>query len=232
MLVEYLKNLFNKAADQNQKNILTMASSIGGCLNLLDLGCDDGNWTAKVAKAAGAKVVCGVEIVQERALLAQSNNIEVVIGDLNKKIEINEASFDLIHANQVIEHVEDVDHFAEEVLRILKPGGYAIISTENASSWHNIFSLIFGWQMFSLTNMSSRRSGIGNPMSLHRGINATSKSWTHKTIFSLKGLTEFFAAHNFKIIQSSGAGYYPLPGILGSLDKKHSHFISILIKKI
>lgn len=137
----------------------------------------------------------------------------------------------MVHANQVIEHVADVDHFAQEVYRILKPGGHAIISTENASSWHNIFALLLGWQMFSLTNMSGKGGGIGNPFALHRGTAHEFKSWTHKTIFSLRGLSEFFGMHGFEVIKSTGAGYYPFPALLGSLDKKHSHFITILIRK-
>ncbi len=230
MCKEYLKQLFNKAAELNHSNILKLASSLKGCDNSVDLGCDDGAWTLAVAQVARAVSINGLEIVAERAALAKNSGVNVVIGDLNQPLEFKDGSFDLIHANQVIEHVADVDHFAQEVFRILKPGGWAMIRF-NASSWHNIFALLLGWQMFSLTNMSGKGGGVGNPFALHRGATHEFKSWTHKTIFSLRGLSEFFSMHGFEVIKSTGAGYYPLAGSLGSLDKTHSHFITILVRK-
>lgn len=231
MRKEYLKQLHDKAVELNHLNILKLASALKNIENFIDLGCDDGKWTLAVAQAARASSTHGLEIVAERATLAKNSGVSAVIGDLNQHLEFEDKSFDLVHANQVIEHVADVDHFAQEVFRILKPGGWAIISTENASSWHNIFALLLGWQMFSLTNMSGQGGGVGNPFALHRGTVHGFKSWTHKTIFSLRGLSEFFGIHGFKVIKSTGAGYYPFPALLGSLDKTHSHFITILIQK-
>ena len=231
MIKNMLKHVHNNVVDLNHSNILKLVSSIGHSENFVDLGCDDGVWTLAIAQAVGAGSVNGLEIVSVRAAQAKYRGVNVVIGDLNEHLEFCNESFDLVHANQVIEHVADVDHFAKEVFRILKPGGYAVISTENASSWHNIFASILGWQMFSLTNMSGLSSGIGNPLALHRGTAAEFKSWTHKTIFSLRGLSEFFGIHGFEIIKSTGAGYYPLPAVVGALDKVHSHFITLLIRK-
>lgn len=227
----FLEALHHRAEQLNRSNILKLASSLQKCPNFLDLGCDEGTWSLAVASEVGAARVCGIEIVAERAELARSRGVSVVIGDLNQRLEFEDESFYVVHANQVIEHVADVDHFAQEVFRILRPGGWAIISTENASSWHNILALLLGWQMFSLTNMSGKMGGVGNPFALHRGTTHEFKSWTHKTIFSLRGLSEFFGVHGFEVIKSTGAGYYPFPALLGSLDKTHSHYITILARK-
>jgi hypothetical protein len=88
-----------------------------------------------------------------------------------------------------------------------------------------------GWQMFSLSNLSERRLGIGNPMALHRGEGNHLKSWTHKVIFSYRGLKEFFEAHGFKNLRLLGAGYYPLPGVFAALDVRHSHFLALRAEK-
>lgn len=85
---------------------------------------------------------------------------------MNKGIALENESIDVVFSNQVIEHLYETDKFISEIYRILKPGGYAVISTENLSSWHNIFALILGWQPFSLSNISSLRSSIGNPFGL------------------------------------------------------------------
>ena len=66
--------------------------------------------------------------------------------DLNKKFPIKDNSVDVVVSDQVIEHLTDVvDNFVKEIFRILKPEGYAVISTENLSSWNNLFALLFGY---------------------------------------------------------------------------------------
>src|SRR5207237_1346369 len=82
---------------------------------------------------------------------------------LNADIPIRDESFDAISSNQVIEHLSDTDIFLAESFRVLRPGGHVVVSTENMSSWHNLAALLLGWQAFSLTNITDKRSGIGNP---------------------------------------------------------------------
>jgi 2-polyprenyl-3-methyl-5-hydroxy-6-metoxy-1,4-benzoquinol methylase len=50
-----------------------------------------------------------------------------------------ERAFDVIYSFQVIEHVPDLHAFAGGVARMLKPGGLAVIGTENH---HNIWTVI------------------------------------------------------------------------------------------
>lgn len=216
--------------DLNHRNILeSCAGNHGG--TLLDLGCDDGTWTLELVEAAKCTSVLGVEIVQQRADAARAKGIEVMIADLADPLPLSEACFDVVHANQVIEHVPDIDLFASEIFRVLRPGGIAVVSTENASSWHNVISVALGWQMFSLTNLSGRRLGIGNPLALHRGEADHLKTWTHKVIFSYRGLIEFFEAHGFLVQQIHGAGYHPLPAWVGKVDVRHAHFLTAQVKK-
>lgn len=230
MLKKIFHTLFNTAMNMNRMNILALVESRPGAL-LLDLGCDDGGWTRKLADKMQTDKVFGVEIVRERGELAMAKNISVSFADLSGTLPYNNGDFDVIHANQVIEHVPDIDHFLEEIHRLLKPDGIAILSTENGSSWHNIFASVMGWQIFSLTNLSGKKLGIGNPLAIHRGKNDHLKSWTHKVIFNYRGLIEFCEAHGFVVEKVLGAGYYPFPSTLGKWDPRHAHFLSIRIRK-
>lgn len=198
---------------------------------LLDLGCDDGAITVKMAKKIKTNNIYGVEIVDSRIKMAEKRQITVKKFDLNNKFDFQDNSIDVIHANQVIEHLHNTDNFLIEMYRVLERGGYGVISTENASSWCNIFASIMGWQIFSLTNFSSIKQGIGNPFSLHRGDVSDLKSWNHVRILNIRGLKEYFEAAGFKVDKISGAGYFPLPGWLGNIDKVHSHFITFKIRK-
>lgn len=118
-----------------------------------------------------------------------------------------------------------------EIYRVVMLNGYVIISTENLASWHNIFSLLFGWQPFSATNYLP--GSIGNPLALWKNYESSiDKSWCHDKLWAYRGLIELFEKYNFKIVKVKGAGYYPLPSFLGNIDKKHCHWITIKARKI
>ncbi|MCI4626240.1 MAG: class I SAM-dependent methyltransferase [Candidatus Magnetoovum sp. WYHC-5] len=225
-----LNKMFDSAMAMNKANILSLVDSPNNSqCAFLDLGCDDGAWTMEVAKKIATNDVTGLDIVNERIEKAKANGVNAIKGNLNEPLPFADEAFHVIHANQVIEHVANIDLFVSEVRRVLKPGGYVLISTENGSSWHNLFAALMGWQMFSLTNVSNKLSGIGNPLALHRKESdfITLSSWTHKTIFNYLGLKELFEVYGFEKISIKGAGYYPLPAVLGNFDVRHAHFITL-----
>ncbi len=229
MLKKLLGSMFHSAAMLNQSNILDLIP-VGK--KVMDLGCDDGVWSKQVAGRAQAQEIHGIELNEVAARKAQAQGLQVKIADLNLKLPYNDNTFDVVHANQVIEHVPNIDHFAKEAARILKPGGSLIVSTENGSSWHNVFAAVMGWQIFSLTNLSSLQSGIGNPLALHRNTSDFTATWTHKVIFNYRGLIEFIELHGFSEITVKGAGYYPFPSFVGQWDPRHAHFITLRAKKV
>jgi SAM-dependent methyltransferase len=230
ILKEILYSMYNKSVELNHRNIFSLfEDNINS--NFLDLGCDDGILTKKLAKKINTANIYGVEIVDERIRIAENNKIIVKKFDLNEKFDFNDSFFDVIHANQVIEHLYNSDNFISEIYRILKPGGYAVISTENASSWCNIFASIMGWQIFSLTNISLKKLGIGNPLSFYRNNSTKLESWNHIRIYNIRGLKEYFEVFGFKIDKIMGSGYFPFPAAIGNIDKTHCHFMTFKIKK-
>lgn len=210
---------------QNMENIVELARADPNPESMLDLGCDAGSRTSWIAERTGVREVHGVEISPDRAELAASRGVDVRVADLSERFPYDDASFDLVVSNQVIEHVEDTDNFVREAYRVLKPGHTAVISTENLASWHNVASLVLGWQPFSLSNVSEEAMAIGNPLGIHRG--ETGEVRGHLRVFAYRGLAELFAAHGFVVDEIRGAGYYPLPGRLARIDPRHAAFITI-----
>ena len=226
----FLESMYINASDLNRQNILDLLDK-DATATLLDVGCDDGYWSLKDAESVGTTKVFGVDVVEERLAIANDKGVDAVKADITEGLPYEDNYFDVIVSNQVIEHVANIDKFCAEIFRLLKSGGYAIVSTENASSWVNVFAVAMGWQMFSLTNLSSEYLGLGNPLAQQRGKKLDLPSWSHKTIFSYLGLRELFEAYGFKVETVAGAGYFPLPAGLGKVDPRHAHFITIKVTK-
>lgn len=140
----YLQALWDKAEEVKNNNILSMLEYNPDAV-LLDCGCGDGELTLKVASKIGTQNVFGIEIAKELVNKAKQKEINVKQADLNKGgFPFDSESIDVVCANQVIEHLYNTDNFISEIYRLLSRRGYAVISTENLTSWHNIASLFFG----------------------------------------------------------------------------------------
>jgi SAM-dependent methyltransferase len=200
---------------------------------LLDVGCDDGAWTEELRRRLGIppQQVKGVEVVPERAERARERGFDVRSADLDESWPFEAGSVDVVHANQVIEHVRRLDHFVDEVRRVLVPGGRFVFCTENLASWHNVAALALGYQPFSATNVSNLRP-IGNRFALHAQEPPAGESWLHVHVLTLTALRDLLVAHGLAVEAAWGTGYHPLPGRLAAslarLDPRHAHFIAVV----
>ena len=81
---------------------------VDASVRLLDVGCEDGAWTERLRTKVGipAGQVSGLEIVPELAARSRERGFEVRTGDLDAPWPFADAAFDIVHANQVIEHVQ------------------------------------------------------------------------------------------------------------------------------
>jgi 2-polyprenyl-3-methyl-5-hydroxy-6-metoxy-1,4-benzoquinol methylase len=212
------------ACKSNRDNILKLLEKDEHA-SLLDLGCGEGTWTLAVAERIGTKEIHGVEIAEDLIEKAVQKGLVVVRSDLNERFPFDSNFFDVVHANQVIEHVVILDSFVEEIYRVLKPGGYVILSTENLSSFDNLLALFLGQQAFSQS--ISERKVLGNIFSPMYGVTLQERQFTHKIIFTYFGLQQLLKSYNFYIERILTAGY----GFLARVDPVHARFMVIKARK-
>jgi SAM-dependent methyltransferase len=205
---DYLRRTFEATEEVNRQAILCACTPRPGA-TLLDLGCAGGAVTMRVAERVGAGRVIGAELVEHLAAAAEERGIEVLRADLGRPLPLGDASVDVVHSNQVIEHLQATDLFMREIRRVLRPDGYAVVSTNNLSSLHNIVSLALGLQP-TPCHVSDEVIGLGNPANFARGAGGAAGQM-HLRIFTAKALAELAEHHGLRVDLARTAGFYPLP---------------------
>jgi 2-polyprenyl-3-methyl-5-hydroxy-6-metoxy-1,4-benzoquinol methylase len=105
---------------------------------LLDVGCGIGRFREFSADLATDYV--GVDVVRHPALAAGA---KFQRADLDREgIPVPAASADIVAAIETIEHLESPYGFVRELFRIVKPGGWVLITTPNQLSVLSLLSLI------------------------------------------------------------------------------------------
>lgn len=108
--------------------------------NVLDVGCGIGGLSKLMAEKGFD--VHAIDVIDQSIKIAQEfNNVEgktrYEVRDLLKN-PFPENSFDCVTFLETVEHVENPATYLREFYRILKPGGFLILSTPNATSLKNI----------------------------------------------------------------------------------------------
>lgn len=115
---------------------------IGKGKKVLDLGCRDGMLTQSYADG---NQVLGVDIDQKALqILRDKLGIETKWLDLNAEWPFAPASYDVIVACEIMEHLFFVDQFLKNVFSALKPGGLFIGSVPNSFRMRNRLKFLFG----------------------------------------------------------------------------------------
>ncbi|HEY3185399.1 MAG TPA: methyltransferase domain-containing protein [Gaiellaceae bacterium] len=231
-LTGYLYDTYRASERRNKERILELATPLAGA-RLLDLGCNDGTFTVELARTIGAAESHGVEFVAPLAAEAAARGVQVASHDLNGRLPYDDDSFDVVHSNQVIEHLEKTDVFVKEIRRVLRTTGYAIVSTNNLASWHNVFSLLLGMQPTPCH--VSDELVVGNRFDPKRGREHPEKGFTHLRVFAFEGLKELLELHGLAVEKLVTSGYYPFPpraaDVLCRLDRRHGAFLIARVRR-
>jgi 2-polyprenyl-3-methyl-5-hydroxy-6-metoxy-1,4-benzoquinol methylase len=115
-----------------------LAANLQG--NVLDYGAGVGHLARRLLALERFETVTGADIFPAPADLAPM--VGWIEQDLNLPLPVNENSFDVVVAAEVIEHLENPRFMIREIFRVLRKGGMALITTPNNESWRSLVALL------------------------------------------------------------------------------------------
>ena len=164
-------------------------------LRILDVGCGPGTITAGLADRVPQGHVTGIDAApdvldQAREAAAQRDNVDFTTGDVYA-LDYPDATFCVVHAHQVLQHLGDPVRALTEMRRVTKPGGLiaARDGDYGAMVWYPAIPALDDWM--TLYHKVARGNG-GEPDAGRRlhawarqagltDVTATTSTWTYAT---------------------------------------------------
>lgn len=94
--------------------------------DILEIGCSAGPLQKQLGKD-GFTSLTGIDISETAILLAKHRGIQNVSVMDGAKLDFPDASFDVVIASDVLEHIEDENQAVREWKRVLRPGGCMLV---------------------------------------------------------------------------------------------------------
>jgi SAM-dependent methyltransferase len=186
--------VLGELTQQTLRELRRIRDRAGTPLDLLDVGCWDGETTMRYAQVLGGSAR-GVEVFEPQLLAARARGVDAAHVDLEVgTFPWPDESVDVVVSNQVFEHLKNVWLPMSEVARVLRPGGYFVFSVPNLASFHNRIMLAFGHQPSSIRTFGPHIRGL-----------------------TYRQTREYLEYGRFlEVDRAVGIGFYPLPVALAT----------------
>ncbi len=186
----------------------------GKTIRILDIGCGKGYDLANIKEgirsmnAAITVELYGIEYVPRSIQESKEKGITVYTLDLERdRIPVEDMFFDIVIANQILEHTKEIFWICSEISRALMSGGIFIAGMPNLAAFHNRLLLLFGEQPTSLEILSAHVRG-----------------------YTIPGFKRFIQADNyFRVLETRGSNLYPFPPILSKALSRIFRGLSVTI---
>lgn len=168
-----------RSAGRREFHILDLGAGNGEDLRNVRVGCPGANLSLH-----------GVECRPGNIEVARASGIAIHELDIERDpIPARGGAFDVVIANQILEHTKEIFWVFSEISRVLRPGGLCIVGVPNLAALHNRFLLLFGFQPASIGLLSAHVRG-----------------------FTRSGFREFATCDGyFRLEEVRGANLYPFP---------------------
>lgn len=235
LLERYFRNLYSRtmkeAYDYAYREVTSALSDGGKCL---DCGAHTGQHFERLKQLIQLEKdgYCGIEWGRESVTIARDKRLNVIQGDLNKRLPYEDNTFQCVFAFSVLEHLLNGCHWIRESKRVLRPKGRIVILTPNISTYFTIALLAVGKMPSSGPHPDSELLiKSETPLRVINVENLDVESDTpvhrHVVVFSYRVLKKYLNLIGFEDVKGYGFGLYPFPNflqpLLEKIDPYHCH---------
>jgi 2-polyprenyl-3-methyl-5-hydroxy-6-metoxy-1,4-benzoquinol methylase len=244
MLKRYFKNLYQKTMHEAysiaHKQIFHSLQTGGKCL---DCGAGSGHKYSLLNERLNLNrcFYYGIEWNKALVVEAQKNDLNIIQGNLNKKLQFPDNEFKCIFGLSVLEHLLNPCHYLKECYRTLNEDGTLILLTPNISTFFTAILILLGKMPSSGPHPDSNQLVKHEEIFKvsHASLQTDTESDTpihrHLVIFSYRVLMSYIKTLGFKDVKGYGFGLYPLPNfmqpLLQRIDPYHCHQMVIIANK-
>ena len=210
--IDYYEYWNKNRIDAHRKRLLhreaislrTLARIVQPGQTLLDAGCGNGMFLQRIAERFSELNLKGVDYSKHEVQEARKNGFDVKQADFGEGIPLKKTSVDIVYAGEVIEHLYNPDKLVTEAHRMLRKGGYFLLSTPNLCSWFNRILMPLGIQpLFLEPSTKSKMVGAGFLGRFKIGEQPVG----HVRIFTLRALKDMLEMYGFRVVRVNGANY-------------------------
>lgn len=169
------------------ERVARMSHDLGHPPHVLDVGCGEGHFAAALRRKGAEVVAIDVAAEPLRRALVHAPELDVRLVEPEGELPFGDASFDVVWAGEVIEHVADTSRWLSEVRRVLRSGGTLLLSTPD----HGPLSRL--WMALSRSAFEERF----NPRS------------DHLRFYTSRALADLYADFGFEDVEVFAAGGLP-----------------------
>jgi methionine biosynthesis protein MetW len=179
-------------------------------LKVLDLGCGAGTVSEQLVK--NGHEVHGIDIQDEAVKRACLRGLKAQVHDINNGIPFEDKIFDVVLAPDILEHLFDPQFILDELHRVLKNDGYAIVVLPLHFDIIQRLKILFG---------------RGIVLYEHLGYSKNFRPWNyiHIRFFTLSEVYEFIDICNFVVDKKIFRALIPNPNA-------ENKYVELLLRKI
>ncbi len=242
MIQRYFKNLYQRTMMQAYSFAKNQIIANSRDNDFLECGCGAGRDANFIeASRIGSKFTyTGIERSSNLVTTARKNGLNVIQGDLNKTLSVQNESTDCVYALSVLEHLLMPCHFLRECKRVLRTNGRLILLTPNISTYFTAALILAGRMPSSgphpdsmelLESQELFHISENRPTSLE----GMTPEHRHLVVFSYSVLRRYLTVLGFEIEHARGYGLYPFPNfmqpLLERIDPYHCHQMVMVCRK-
>lgn len=244
MLKKYFKRLYQRTMQKSYSvahaEIMLALQNGGKCL---DCGANKGQKYDFLRQEMELEqsLYHGIEWNADLVESAREKGLNVIQGDLNKKMMFPDETFTCVFGLSVLEHLLNPCNYLKECYRCMEKGGTLVLLTPNISTYFTVALLLLGKMPSSGphpdsdTLMNQQEIFKVSSDSLQHDTEADTPVHRHLVVFSYKVLKSYLMMIGFEEVKGCGFGLYPFPNfmqnLLEQIDPYHCHQMVFIARK-